>query len=69
MSGNAVVLLNKEEGRKLARDRCKKAGLSLAVLEELITEEVERRGMKRKASLWVEFDRIFDSMLEPEDAD
>ena len=62
MSRNSVVLLSNDEGRKLVRSLCAKAGLPMEVLEELITEEIEQLGKKRKAGLWDEFDRIFDSM-------
>jgi len=59
---NIVVLLNGEEGRRLVREKCRAAGISVRVLEELIEAELEQLGKKRKAGLWGEFDRIFDEM-------
>lgn len=68
MSRNTVVLLNSADGRKLVRRRCKEAGVQMADFEQLIEAEVEQLGKKRKAGLWDEFDRIFDSM-DSEDED
>ncbi len=67
MSSNVVVLLSSEEGRALIRARSKDRGLSPPILQELIEAELEQQGKMRKAGLWEEFDRIFDS-LDDEDA-
>jgi hypothetical protein len=65
MAGNsAVVLLNSEEGRALAKRHCREAGLSVSALFELIEAELDQQGKKRKAGLWEEFDRIFDGLEE-----
>lgn len=65
MAGNsAVVLLNSEEGRALVKRHCREANLSMSHLFELIEAELEQLGKKRKAGLWEEFDRIFDSLEE-----
>jgi len=57
---NVVVLLNSEEGKALVTRKCEAAGIPIRVFEELIEAELDQQGKKRKAGLWVEFDRILD---------
>ncbi len=66
MPRNVVVLLNSEEGRALVKSKCRAAGVKIGVLEELIEEELDQQGKKRKSGLWDEFDRIFDSAAPEE---
>ncbi len=66
MPGNTVVLLETDEGRQLVRKKCEDAGISMAVFEALVNAEVEQRGKLRKAGLWDEFDRVFDTVFAEE---
>ncbi len=66
-SDNVVVLLNSEEGRSLVKKKCKEAEIPITVLQDLIAAEADQQGKRRKAGLWEEFDRIFDSLEEDEE--
>jgi len=65
---NVVVLLNSDEGRGLVRKKCRAAGISIRVLEELIEAELDQQGKMRKAGLWDEFDRVFGEAAPEGDA-
>jgi len=41
MTMNVVVLMRSEKGRALVREKCKAAGLDIAVLERLIAAELD----------------------------
>ena len=60
MPRNIVVLLNKDESRRLVRARCKEVGIKIAIFEELVEAELGKQGMMRRAGLWEEFDQILD---------
>lgn len=66
MPGNVVVLLKSEDGRALVRQKCRAAGIKIAVFEELISAELDQQGKKRKAGLWEEFDAILDAESQDE---
>jgi hypothetical protein len=68
MRRHVVVLLSKDEGRRIARDHCLRNGFDIDVFEELVDAELEQIGKKRKAGLWKRFDDIIDQM-EAERAD
>lgn len=59
MTANVVVLMRSEKGRALVREKCKEAGLDMAVLERLIEAELDQVGKLKKRGLWVNFDEIF----------
>ena len=59
MTTNVVVLMRSEKGRALVREKCKAAGLDMAVLERLIEAELDQVGKLKKRGLWVNFDEIF----------
>lgn len=61
---NVVVLLNTEEGRGLARRKCRAISLRIATFERLIEAELDQQGKQRKAGLWEEFDQILDEEIE-----
>lgn len=68
MARSVVVLLRSETGRKLVREKCKAAGLDIAVLEQLINAEIDQLGKLKKRGLRDDFDEIFDEMdAEEED--
>lgn len=66
MPRNHVVLLNSPEGRDLVKKACRKAGVTLRTLEQLITAEAGQQGKMRKAGLWEEFDAILDEAQQGE---
>jgi hypothetical protein len=63
---NVVVLLNKDESRRLVRTKCKAAGIKVGVFEELVDAELDKQGMMRRAGLWEEFDEILDRAADEE---
>ncbi len=68
MSNDHVVLLRSEAGRKLVRSKCKKAGLDLSVLEQLIAIEMDQQGKLRKRGITDAFNEIFDNIeIDAED--
>ena len=62
MSNGHVVLLRSEAGRKLVRSKCKKAGLDMIVLEQLIAVEMDQQGKLRKRGITDAFNEIFDNI-------
>lgn len=66
MSRNVVVLLNKDESRRLVRARCKEVGIKITTFEDLVEAELDKQGMKRRAGLWEEFDEILDRVVDDE---
>lgn len=60
MPRNIVVLLNAEEGRALARQKCRTIRLDMLTFERLIDAQLDQQGKKRQAGLWDEFDHILD---------
>ncbi len=68
MPKNIIVVLNTEEGRALARRKCRAIGLRIATFEQLVEAELDQQGKQRKRGLWEEFDRILDEDAEQEAA-
>ncbi len=64
MPRNVVVLLNSEEGRRLVKAKCRKAGIRISTFERLVEAELDRQGMMRRAGLWEEFDEILDEAAD-----
>lgn len=67
MAANIVVLLQSESGRRLVREKCKAAGLDMAVLEQLIHTELDHSGKLRKRGINTDFDDIFGATDEEEE--
>ena len=66
MAANTVVLFQSENGRRLVREKCKVAGLNMAVLEQLIHAELDHSGELRKRGINADFDDIFGALDEEE---
>lgn len=66
MPHNVVVLLNKDESRRLVRAKCRNIGVKIATLEELVDAELDKQGMMRRAGLWERFDEILDGAADEE---
>jgi len=62
MATNVVVLLQSETGRQLVREKCKTAGLDMAVLEQLIDTELDHSGRLRRRGIYENFDGIFTEL-------
>lgn len=62
MATNIVVLLQSESGRRLVREKCKAAGLDMAVLEQLIHTELDHSGKLKKRGINEGFDSIFGTL-------
>ena len=67
MAANIVVLFQSENGRRLVREKCKAAGLDMAVLEQLIHAELDHSGKLRKRGINADFDDIFGAPDEEEE--
>lgn len=67
MAKSHVVLLRSEEGRKLVRAKCKKAGLEISVLEQLIAAEIGQQGKLKKRGIREVFDEIFADLDDEAD--
>ena len=59
MAENIVVLFQSEDGRRLVRQKCKAAGLDMAVLEQLIHAELDHSGSLTRRGMNADFDDIF----------
>ena len=66
MATNIVALFQSENGRQLVREKCKAAGLDMAVLEQLIAAELGHAGKLRKRGISTDFDDIFATLDEKE---
>jgi hypothetical protein len=60
LSRDIVVLLAQKEGRRLVEEHCRRIGLSVADLERLIEEAIDRQPMQRRRALWQAFDEVLD---------
>lgn len=58
MADTGVVLLDSETGRAIVRKHCRKAGIPITELEDLVAEEIKQAGKLRKRGLFEEFDQI-----------
>jgi len=67
MTMNVVVLMRSEKGHALVREKCKAAGLNIAVLERLIAAELDQIGKMKRRGLKDDFDEIFADLNEDED--
>ena len=67
MATNIVVLLQNENGRRLVREKCKAAGLDMAVLERLVHAELDHGGKLRKRGINDDFDDIFGELDREEE--
>ena len=67
MATNAVVLLQRESGRRLVREKCKAAGLDIAVLQQLVDVELDHSGKLRKRGITQDFDEIFGALDDEEE--
>ena len=67
MAVNFVVLLKSENGRRLVREKCKAAGLDIAVLERLVHAELDQSGKLRKRGITEDFDEIFAELDSEEE--
>ena len=56
------MLFARPEGRKLIERHCRKAGVRVADLRQLVELEVDQVGRDRKKDLWPAFDEILDDM-------
>lgn len=60
MADTGVVLLDSETGRDIVRRKCRKEGVRIAVVEELVAAELEQAGKLRKRGLFERFEEILD---------
>ena len=67
MAKNMVVLLRSASGRRLVREKCKAAGLDVAVLEQLIDTELDYNGRLRRRGMMQDFDEIFAALDEEQE--
>ena len=61
MPRDAVVLFGQDEGLKLIKKHCRRIGLPVAALRQLVDEVIDKSTMQRRAGLWTALDEILDS--------
>jgi len=66
MPRDAVVLFNRPEGQKLIQRHCRKAGIRVTDLRQLVELEAQQVGRDRKKDLWPAFTDVLDSMDDEE---
>jgi hypothetical protein len=62
MPRDVVVLFARPEGRKLIERHCRKAGVRVGDLRQLVDLEIDQVGRDRKRDLWPAFDEVFDGL-------
>lgn len=62
MPRDVVVLFARPEGRKLIERHCRKVGVRVADLRQLVDFEIDQVGRDRKRDLWPQFDEVFDAL-------
>lgn len=60
MADTGVVLLDSETGRDIVRRKCRKEGIPISLLEDLVAAELEQAGKLRKRGLFERFEEILD---------
>lgn len=66
MSIKGISLLDKDSGRDALRRACRKAGVRIKVIEDLVEAELEQAGKLRKRGL---MERIDEILAAAEDGD
>jgi hypothetical protein len=56
-----VTLFASKDGQSLLRKHCRRVGLEVASLRQLVDEVIEKDSMAKRAGLWQAFDDILDS--------
>lgn len=56
-----VTLFASKDGQSLLREHCRRVGLKVASLRQLVEEVIEKDSMARRAGLRQAFDDILDS--------
>jgi hypothetical protein len=59
-----VTLFASKEGQALLRRHCRRMGLPIADLRQLVEEVIEKDSMAKRAGLWQAFDDILDTPAE-----
>jgi hypothetical protein len=66
MSFRGISLLDKSTGRDALKRACRKAGVKVKVIEDLVTAELDQTGRVRKRGLMERIDEILASAEESE---
>lgn len=64
---NGISLLEKGEGRKLLKEHCRRIGVSVKTIEELVKIELDQVGRIRKRGLFEQFEDVLSSTSDAED--
>lgn len=62
---NGISLLEKGEGRKLLKEHCRRIGISVKTIEELVRLELDQVGRIRKRGLFDQFEEALSSTPDP----
>lgn len=64
MAREYVTLFASKEGQALLRRHCRRMGLPIADLRQLVEEVIEKDSMAKRAGLWQAFDDILETPTE-----
>jgi hypothetical protein len=59
---NGISLLEKGEGRELLKKHCRKVGLPVRVIEELVRIELDQVGRVRRRGMFDRFDDVLSNL-------
>ena len=57
---SGIVLLDSPTGREIILKHCKKEGIEITVLEDLVSAELDQVGKRKKRGINERFDEILD---------
>jgi hypothetical protein len=55
---NGIPLFDQGDARDVLKQHCRRANLSILLLDALVQAELEQVGKRRKAGLWERFDDL-----------
>ena len=64
---NGISLLEKGEGRTLLKAACRKRGISVKTIEELVRVEIDQVGRVRRRGMFDQFDEILSKAEDSEE--
>lgn len=59
-----VTLFASKDGQPLLRKHCRRVGLEVSSLRQLVDEVIEKDSMAKRAGLWQAFDDILDTPVD-----
>lgn len=61
---SSIKLIEVGQGRELLKKHCRQNGVSIRLIEELVSIEIDYAGMGRRDGIWDRFDEVIDAHVD-----